>query len=228
MKTRSTQRKKKWLWITLTSLFVLMLLGYALILAARKSPKFYRDWQTVSHEKKIQLNSEAIKKTLDVYAFFEKQQGPWGLCLTDEEINAWLAVGATSGKTNLVPREFQNPCLKMDGHIAEFAARVQYGKIQGTVYLVFSIMLSEPDQYVFRLRSARLGIYPLKRAWILDVMEEQLKAKKIVCERINDNGDDALKVNFSLPEKNKKKMIVYSITTETGQCFIEGIVTKEK
>ncbi|MDR1959747.1 MAG: hypothetical protein LBQ54_12015 [Planctomycetaceae bacterium] len=220
------QKRKKLFGMGVLIGWILLLVIFLLVLAARRTPGFYRQWMSVPREKKLDRNDSAVRKSLNLYSHFQTQDTPWQLMLTEEEMNAWLSTSAVNGKESLFTKEFHSPCLRIQGNVIELVAMTEYGNWKGAVHLKFSVTVAEPNQFVLRLRSAKLGVYPLSRKTVLRLLTETLDRKKIRYQNVNESGDVAVKVMWDIPAPKGKKILAESVKTETGQILIEGTIEK--
>lgn len=218
----SAQSRKKLLGRGVVGLFCLFLVVFLLLLAARQTPKFYRRWENVAQEKKVELNDSFVQKTLDLYSHFETRSEPWNFYFTDEELNGWLSVGAVKSTPELFSEEFHSPRIAIRGNVIELAAHVRYGIFRGVLHVKGTLLLHEPNSLILRLRSVKIGIYPLDRNIAVGILENLLEQNKIPFKRINDNGDIAVKMLLDFSEKNGKKIFIDSIKTDTGCCLVQG------
>ena len=151
------------------------------------------------------------------------QIGDWGTAVTDDEINAWLAIDLPRNHPGWLPHSVREPrVLFLPGHV-QIGARFAYGGLSAAGWLDLEIHLREVNQLGIVLADARVGLIPLPRGAILRELARRINGLGRVTELRQLNGRTVLIVSMaSTRETGGVISSLESLRISDGEAILTG------
>ena len=150
--------------VALVAVFVLWI-AFA---ASRRAPEFYRQALAASPEALAEDGQQFERTALDLHNQLQ-HDGHWQACLTQEEINGWLATDLPAKFPKALPAGVSQPRIAIDDGQFRVAARYQQDGIDTVLSLSGEAYLTaQPNELALRLDQARAGLVPLPLAQLID------------------------------------------------------------
>jgi len=150
------------------------------IVALGHQPDFYRAAVAAADPATAEtLARRLVSKASALHAAIGRV-GPWDAVISDDEINAWLAVDLPRNHGRLLPAGIAAPRVEIAPHHARVAARVGRWPLAAVASLDLEVRLRSANQVGIAVDDARLGILPLPRAAILRELGRRLTAAGLV------------------------------------------------
>ena len=151
------------------------------------------------------------------------QSGDWGTAVTDDEINAWLAIDLPRNHQGWLPHGVSEPrVLFLPGHV-QIGARFVYAGLSAAAWLDLEIHLRDVNQVGIVLADARVGLIPLPRGAILRELARCINGLGRVTELRQLNGRTVLIVSMaSTRETGGMIASLESLRIGDGEAMLTG------
>lgn len=123
-----------------------------------------------------------------------RRDGPWGMALTDTEVNAWLATDLPRNHARLLPRGLSEPRVRFRPHRVEVAIRTGSGLFSTVVWCDLRVALRGVNQLGITAEAAAAGAVPLPGGPVLAELGRRLAAAGAVTELRRLDGRTVLVV----------------------------------
>jgi hypothetical protein len=169
----------------------------ALVVAVTATtPGFYRDRLDVGVEAGAdQAARRLITKVVGLQAA-TKRAGPWEAAITEQELNAWLALDLPRNHAGLLPAGVTAPRIELADHLVRLGMRVGVGPLSAVVSCGLEIRLREANQVECSVVDARLGAIPVPRGPLLHAVAARLEPLGLMAEIRRGNGRSVLVVTL--------------------------------
>lgn len=111
-----------------------------------------------------------------------REDGSWGMALTDAEVNAWLATDLPRNHARLLPRGLSEPRVRFRPHRVEVAMRTGTGLFSTVVWCDLRMTLRGVNQLGITAEAAAAGAVPLPGGPVLAELGRRLAAAGAVAE----------------------------------------------
>jgi hypothetical protein len=199
----------------------------AVLVAAATTPAFYRArlaaGETAAAE---QAARRLITKAAGLQAAASRI-GPWEAAITEQELNAWLALDLPRNHAALLPAGVAAPRVELADRVVRLGARVGAGPLSAVVSCGLEIRLREVNQVECVVADASLGALPLPRGPILHALAARLTPFGLLAEVRRGDGRSTLVLTLpgSLGQRAKRSLLS-SLAVTPGELLMAG-ETKE-
>jgi hypothetical protein len=206
---------------TLMAGAVLLLVGA--YLAVRRAPAFYRQ-ALAAPQNEQKTNGENFERSALALHNQLYEAGRWQTCLTQEEINGWLATDLPEKFPQALPPGISDPRMAIENETVHLAVRYQRSgvdtvlSVSGEAYLT-----AQPNEIAVRLDRARAGMLPVPLARFLHEITARA-AKADVPLRWTEVRGAPVAV-FRLPldrDEDGRRVVLEDIRWRDGQLLVAG------
>ena len=149
--------------------------------------------------------------------------GPWELAITDDELNAWLAIDLPRNHSRLLAEGVVAPRVAFERRRLAVAARVKLGPLEAVVSLALDVRLREPNQIELAVADARLGAIPLPHGPVLRWLAGAATPLGLVAEVRRLDGRGVLVVSMILPSATGAgRPTLVALALEPGELLAGG------
>ena len=202
-------------------------LGGLLVAVTTTTPPFYRDrldaGATAGAE---QAARRLITKVVGLQAA-AKRAGPWEAAITENELNAWLALDLPRNHAGLLPTGVTAPRIELADHLVRLGMRVGVGPLSAVVSCGLEIRLREANQVECTVADARVGAVPVPRGPLLHALAARLEPLGLMAEIRRGDGRSVLVV--TLPAgigPAARRCTIEALAVAPGEVLMAG-ETKE-
>ena len=199
----------------------------ALLLAASATPAFYRGRLAVGEAAIAEQDARRLITKVAGLQAAASRIGPWGAAVTEQELNAWLAVDLPRNHAGLLPAGVAAPRVELADRVVRVGVRVGAGPLSAVVSCDLEIRLREVNQVECVVADAQLGALPLPRGPILHVLAARLRPLGLSAEVRRGDGRSVLVV--TLPGQlgqQAKRCVLEALAVSPGELLMAG-ETKE-
>jgi len=176
--------------------FVGAILGGLIVAATTMPPAFYRDRLDAGAVAGAeQAARRLITKVVGLQAA-AKRAGPWEAAVTEEELNAWLALDLPRNHARLLPAGVTAPRIELADHLVRFGVRVGAGPFSAVVSCGLEVGLREANQVECKMADARVGAVPIPRGPLLHGLAARLEPLGLMTEIRRGDGRGVLVVTL--------------------------------
>lgn len=179
--------------VIMAALGCLLLAVVGLVALAKYEPGFYRQRAAPvatgaagggPDDQDANLQAAARRAVTKASAWHAgiSRSGAWETALTDDEINAWLAVDLPRNHPGWLPRGVSQPRLLFRPRHVFMGTRVGYGPLTGVAWFDFEIVLRDVNHLAIAVDQARLGAIPLPRAPIVRELARRIRRLGMVTD----------------------------------------------
>lgn len=158
----------------------------AAVAAVGHQPAFYRSRSAARNaagaaDEVEQRSRRLVTKAAALHGRFV-QPGPWDAAISEEELNAWLAIDLPRNHPQLVPGWLAGPRVEILSKRIRVAARAGFAGLSAVAWCDAEVALRDVNQLGITLMDARLGGLPLPRGPILREIARRLGSLGMVCD----------------------------------------------
>lgn len=125
-----------------------------------------------------------------------KRAGPWEAAITEQELNAWLAVDLPRNHAGLLPAGVTAPRIELADHLVRLGIRVGVGPLSAVVSCGLEVRLREANQVECTVADARVGSFPVPRGPLLHAVAARLQPLGLMAEIRRGDGRSVLVVTL--------------------------------
>lgn len=170
----------------------------ALVIAVRHEPEFFRGRIAAAQAPGAEGAARRLVTKLAAIHAAASRPGPWELALTEDEINAWLAIDLPRNHARILAAGVVDPRVAFEHGRLRGACRVAAGPFGAVLSLVFEVRLREVNQLELSLADARLGAIPVPRGPILHWLAGGLRPLGLSTDVRRLDGRGVLVVSMAL------------------------------
>ena len=199
----------------------------ALLVAAALTPSFYRGRLGGGDQAAAEQAARRLITKVAGLQAAASRIGPWETAVTEQELNAWLAVDLPRNHAALLPAGLAEPRVELADHVVRLGVRVGAGPLSAVVSCGLEIRLREVNQVECVVADARLGALPLPRGPILHALAARLEPLGLLAEVRRGDGRSVLVVTLpgSLGQ-GAKRSLLEALAVSPGELLMAG-ETKE-
>ncbi|MGB8854865.1 MAG: hypothetical protein WCC69_15025, partial [Pirellulales bacterium] len=190
-------------------------------------PAFYRDrLDDGAAAGAEQAARRLITKVVGLQAA-AKRVGPWEAAITENELNAWLALDLPRNHAGLLPAGVTAPRIELADHLVRLGMRAGVGPLSAVVSCGLEIRLREANQVECTVADARIGPVPVPRGPLLHALAARLEPLGLMAEIRRGDGRSVLVV--TLPAgvgPAARRCTVDALAVAPGEVLMAG-ETKE-
>jgi hypothetical protein len=125
-----------------------------------------------------------------------RRAGPWEAAITEQEINAWLAIDLPRNHAAVLPAGIAAPRVELADHLIRLGMRVGAGPLSAVVSCGLEIRLREANQVECTVTDARIGAVPVPRGPLLHAIAARLEPLGLMAEIRRGDGRSVLVVTL--------------------------------
>lgn len=122
--------------------------------------------------------------------------GPWEAAITEQEINAWLAIDLPRNHAAVLPAGVADPRVELADHLIRLGMRFGAGPLSAVVSCGLEIRLREANQVECTVADARIGAVPVPRGPLLHAIAARLEPLGLMAEIRRGDGRSLLVVTL--------------------------------
>lgn len=191
--------------------------------ASQSVPDFYEQALAFDAAKADEAGDELEQKVVELHNELEASPR-WELCLSDQQVNGWLATDFVEKFPNLLPPEVKDPRVSFQDNVAHIACRVDSSKVSAVVSLKLEAFLTDqPNQVAVRVSQVRAGVLPVPLTKILDRVSAAAIRSGIDLRWAQQEGDPVAVV--ALPTERpdvRNDVIVETLQLGEGMLRVGG------
>jgi hypothetical protein len=196
--------------------------------ASQSVPDFYEEALQFDHQAANIAGEELEQKVVALHN--ELEAGPnWELCLTDQQVNGWLAADFIEKFPSLLPPEVKEPRVSFQDNAAHVACRVDSGKMSSVLSLKLQAYLTDqPNEIAVRVSQVRAGMLPVPLAKVLDRVSAAALKSGFHLRWAQQDGDPVAVV--ALPTERpdvRNDVLVETLQIGSGLLRIAGSAADE-
>jgi hypothetical protein len=176
--------------------FVAAILMVLVAAVTVSTPGFYRDRLDAGVEAGAEQAARRLITKVVALQAAAKQTGPWEAAITEDELNAWLALDLPRNHAGLLPAGVTAPRIELADHLVRLGMRVGVGPLSAVVSCGLEIRLREANQVECTVADARLGSVPVPRGPLLHALAARLEQLGLMAEIRRGDGRSVLVVTL--------------------------------
>ena len=203
---------------------VLVLLG--LYLAAQHEPAFYRG--------ALELDAAAAEKQSDLMlqratalASAVKKEDHWEALFTADQINGWLAVDMVKNHPKLLPPNFSDPRVAINGTQITIACRCRQAGVNSVLSLTVEPYVPEPNMVLVRIIKARAGLLPLPLGDVLDRLSQVARDMHLHLTWRHAGADPVAVLSFPSADDDRP-VSIETLRLGDGEIYVAGSTQAKK
>jgi len=200
----------------------------ALVVAVTATrPAFYRERLAAGGEAGAEQAARRLITKVVGLQVAAKRTGPWEAAITEQELNAWLALDLPRNHAGVLPAGVADPRIELADHLVRLGMRVGAGPLSAVVSCGFEIRLREANQVECTVADARVGAVPVPRGPLLHAVAARLEPLGLMAEIRRGAGRSVLVV--TLPAgvgPAARRSTIEALAVAPGELLMAG-ETKE-
>jgi hypothetical protein len=196
----------------------------AVVQASRRVPDFYTRALAAPVAAQAEEGDQFERAALDLHNQL-RHIGRWEACLTQEQVNGWLAIDLPAKFPHLLPSGLSEPRIAIDGGVLRIAIRYQRGgidtvlSVSGEAYLT-----AQPNEIAVRLDQARAGSVPIPLTRFLDEIAEQAARANIPLRWTEVGGAPVALIRPPLEASDggHRHVVLDRLQLDRGQLVLAG------
>lgn len=193
------------------------------IAAVRHEPAFFRGRLGAGQVPEAARSARRLVTKVAAIQAAVSRPGPWELAITDEEVNAWLALDLPRNHSRLLGGGVVDPRVAFERRRLAVASRVKLGPFAAVVSLVLDVRLRESNQIELAVADARLGAIPLPHGPVLRWLAKAATPLGLVAEVRRLDGRGVLVVSMILPSASGAgRPTLVALALEPGELLAGG------
>jgi hypothetical protein len=199
---------------------VLLLGAY---LAVRRAPAFYRQALAAPQEDQQTSGKNFERSALALHNQLH-EPGRWQTCLTQDEINGWLATDLPEKFPKALPPGISDPRIAIEDETVHLAVRYSRGGVDTVVSISGEAYLTaQPNEIAVRLDRARAGMLPVPLARFLDEITDRAAKADVPLRWTEVRGAPVALLRLPLDRnEDDKRVVLEDIRWRDGQLLVAG------
>ncbi|HMC11503.1 MAG TPA: hypothetical protein VKH44_09445 [Pirellulaceae bacterium] len=196
--------------------------------ASQRPPEFYRQALAAPVEVQVEEGQRFERDALDLHNQL-LHAGRWEACLTQDEINGWLATDLPAKFPQALPSGVSEPRVAIEDGVVRIAVHYQRGgvdtvlSVSGEAYLT-----AQPNEIAVRLEQARAGIVPVPLARFLDEITERAARADLPLRWTEVRGAPVALVRLPLDlDDASRRVVIDRLRWGDGQLVLGGRTEEE-
>lgn len=220
---------KRLLTILAILVALLLLLASVVLLALWRAsqvvPDFYASAVNQDPAEQRAASDAMIQKTTLLISDVQKP-GRWETLVTEEELNAWLAVDLKENHPEALPPEFTEPRIAVDPGGLRLACRNRQTPVETVLSVACDVYLAEPGVLAVRVRQVRAGAVPLPLTGILDQIRDLGNRHGFAIQWQQAEGDPVALVRVIPVVKDNRPVVIDRLEIAEGEIYVGGTTEK--
>jgi len=166
--------------------------------------------------------SRLVTKAAAVYEGLGRE-GAWEAVVSDDEINAWLAIDLPRNHATLLPAWVRNPSVRILPRRLAVGGWLGYGWCAAYGWADLQVDLHGLNQIWIRPLDARLGLFPVPKAAVLGRLARGIEALGLITSL--RRLDDGMLLVVSIPSSDRSggaETLLESLRLDDGDLFAAG------
>jgi hypothetical protein len=203
------------------------LVAIGVVAVTGRDPEFYRQRLTVPEATGERAARRLVTK-LSALQAAAGRPGPWEAAITEDEINAWLALDLPRNHPRLLPGWLSAPRVRLGPGRLDVAARVAVGPLSAPARVALDVRLRGVNELEIAVAEAGLGSLPLPRGLILHRLAEGVRPLGAMTELRRLDGGGVLVVRIPATRgKGGASPALESLALAAGELLVAG-ATEER
>lgn len=198
-------------------------------LLVRHEPAFYRSRAPAAAldgeppPGQATLGRRLVTKLSALHADFVRP-GPWGVAVTEAEINAWLATDLPRNHARLLPAGVSDPRVAIGPQRLRVGVRVGGPSLGSVAAVEVEVVLRSANQIGIVVVDARLGRLPLPRGPVTHAIARRIDALGMATELRRLDGRTVLVVYIpSTHDAGATSYWLESLALADGEVLVAGV-----
>ncbi|MBN2022009.1 MAG: hypothetical protein JW809_04380 [Pirellulales bacterium] len=215
-----SRQLKRLVWLGAALGVLLLAVAAGLYWASQQAPPWYRQAASKPHDPRQRQASEEMEQRVADLVSGLKTTGRWEVVITQEQVNAWLAVGLVEKHPGAIPPEFHDPRVLIEPDGVTLACGTSRSGVAVVVSLKVDVYLAEPNVVAMRIRRVRAGRLP----WPLDqVLDGIARAAGEMDFPLRWNTTDGDPVGLiAIRPVDGKKVEITALQLDQGRLYVAG------
>jgi len=176
-----------------TALAILVGLAFAVM---APTPAFYRDRLDAALGAGGEPAARRLITKIVGLQAAATRAGAWEAAITEQEINAWLAIDLPRNHAAVLPAGVADPRVELADHLIRLGMRFGVGPLSAVVSCGLEIRLREANQVECTVADARIGAVPVPRGPLLHAIAARLEPLGLMAEIRRGDGRSVLVVTL--------------------------------
>ncbi|GIW95351.1 MAG: hypothetical protein KatS3mg110_3392 [Pirellulaceae bacterium] len=192
--------------------------------AMEHEPPFYRAALRLPPEQQQPHGEEFEEQLLSLHNQLRSEQH-WSIVITDQQINAWLAVDLPQKFPELLPEGVSDPRVAIEPDGIRLAFRYQSDTWEAVITVTLEPFLTDqPDELAVRFTGLRAGLVPLSFEPFLEAIREAAAELEIPIRWGQSQGSPVAVATLARSGVSEAWKTVYleSIQLRSGELYLAG------
>jgi hypothetical protein len=187
------------------------------------TPAFYRERLDVAAGAGAeQAARRLITKVVGLQAA-AKRTGPWEAAITEQELNAWLALDLPRNHAGVLPAGVTAPRIELADRLLRLGMRVGAGPLTAVVSCGLEVRLREANQVECTVADARVGAVPVPRGPLLHALAARLTPLGLMAEIRRGDGRSVLVVTLpAAAGPAARRCTIEALAVAPGELLMAG------
>ncbi|MBW8883925.1 MAG: hypothetical protein JF612_03925 [Planctomycetia bacterium] len=209
---------------TLLSIAVGGLSLWCLYQASRRAPAFYQQAIAAPVAAQVDEGEQLERAALDLHNQLQ-HFGRWEACLTQEQVNGWLAIDLPAKFPHALPSGLSEPRIAIEDGMLRIALRYSRGGVDTVLSIAGEAYLTaQPNEIAVRLDQARAGLVPIPLTRFLDEVAERAALANVPMRWTEVGGAPVALIRPPLDTSNSahRHVVLDRLRLGQGQLVLGG------
>lgn len=189
--------------------------------AAQEVPDFYAEAVAMPETHADKQSDDFTAGALALAGDVEKI-GDWSSVFTDDQINGWLTVDLVEKHPDLLPKNFEQPRIKILNDHVQLGVRCEIGGVKTVAWMEVEGHMTKNQELAIRFRHIRAGAVPLPQSTILDAVKKTAETFDLSLHWTTENGDPIAIVGLPTHTNKGKRYELERFTLTDGLLYVSG------
>jgi hypothetical protein len=206
---------------------LLVVLGLAgMYWAIRSTPPQYAAAVAEQDPAKLDEDRRELESQLAIAYSDSQRSAPWAVCVSDDQLNAWLATQLPLDYPELAQRGLSEPRIIFTPQSAQLAFRAKFGSIDTVVSVTGNVFATETGELAIEFQNAAAGRAAIPLTFVVQGIDEGIRLRQLPFHWAPGESRHVLLVDFerlaSSPEQARK---LSAIEVREGEVYVAGVTT---
>src|SRR5437868_16136 len=214
-------------WLIIAALVSIAIGGlslWCLFQASRRPPAFYQQ-AIAAPPANLSEEGERFERTaLELHNQLQ-HFGRWEACLTQEQVNGWLAIDLPTKFPHALPSGVSEPRIAIGEGKLHIALHYQRGGVDTVLSIAGEAYLTaQPNEIAVRLDQARAGLVPIPLTRFLDEIAERAARANVPLRWTEVNGAPVALIRPPLDasDASHRRVVIDRLQLDRGQLVLGG------
>ena len=197
---------------------------WCLYQAARRPPAFYQQAIAAPVAAQVDEGEQFERTALELHNQLQ-HFGRWEACLTQEQVNGWLAIDLPAKFPRALPSGLSEPRIAIEDGMLRIALRYQRGGIDTVLSIAGEAYLTaQPNEIALRLDQARAGLVPIPLTRFLDEIAERAAQANVPMRWTEVSGAPVALIRPPLDTSDaaNRRVVLDRLQLDRGQLVLGG------